>query len=75
MTYIHVYFYSQNALPNTYYPYTCLPSKEAVVPFLWQFLIIPHQGANPRPTKWEEDLLTTKPTQRGRSHDVWVRNE
>ena len=33
------------------------------VPFLWWSLVWPSRDANPRPTVWESDTLTTKLTQ------------
>ena len=33
------------------------------VPFLWWSLVWPGWDANPRPTVWEGDTITTKPTQ------------
>ena len=37
------------------------------VPFLWWSLVWPRWDANSRPTVWEVDTLTTKPTRHGNS--------
>ena len=44
------------------------------VPFLWRFLIWPDRDVNPRPTAWEADTLTTKPSRRGRLINTFTYN-
>ena len=49
-----------NSYTNAY-----VPSREAVIPFLWLSLVWPDQGANSWPTAWGEDTLTKKPSRCG----------
>ena len=47
------------------YPYTCVPIREAAFTILLWSFVRPGRGANPRPTPWELDMLTTKSSWRG----------
>ena len=53
---------SRAALSNSY-PNACVPRGRQFVPFLWWPLVWP---ANQRPTAWQGNNLTTKPTWHGR---------
>ena len=58
---------SQVALPNSY-PNACVPSREAVCTILWWSLVLPGLETNLRPTSWEADTLTTKPSWSGQNY-------
>ena len=45
----------------------CVSCREAVCTIFWWFLVWPGRDANLRPTVWEADTLTTKPTRHGAS--------
>ena len=55
---------SRAALSNSY-PNACVQCRKAVGTFLCWPLVWPGLDANPRPTVWEADTLTTKPTRHG----------
>ena len=52
---------SRVALLNSY-PNKCAYACSQFVQFLWWSLVWPGRDANPWPTMWEADMLTTKPT-------------
>ena len=49
--------------------HACNAGKQFVA-FLWWSLVLPGRDANPQPTVWEADMLTTKPTQHGLKN-IW----
>ena len=51
------------ALPNSY-P-NALRAGRQFVSFVWRSLVRPSRDANPRPTVWKADMITTKPTRHG----------
>ena len=55
---------SRAALSNSY-PNACVQWREAVCSIFIMVFGMTRTGANPRPTVWEADTLTTKPTRHG----------
>ena len=43
-----------------------------LVPFLWWSLVWPGRDANSRPSVWEADTLTTKPTRHGPLYNIKI---